>query len=50
MTAGDGFGVMIIHIFNYFWIIIGTLTAFVLTVVNHRKVAKNKQCGQGEQI
>lgn len=43
MTAGDGFGIMVIHIFNYFWIIIGTISAFVVTAINQRRTNKNKQ-------
>lgn len=36
MTAGDGFGIMVIHIINYFWIAVGTVTAFIVTVINQR--------------
>ena len=42
MTAGDGFGIMVIHIFNYFWIIIGTIAAFIVTAINQRRTNKNK--------
>lgn len=42
MTAGDGFGIMVIHIFNYFWIIIGTIAAFIVTAINQRRTDKNK--------
>ena len=42
MTAGDGFGVMVIHIFNYSWIIVGKLTAFIFTAIKQIKTNKNK--------
>ncbi len=42
MTAGDGFGIMVIHIFNDFWIIIGTIAAFIVTAINQRRTNKNK--------
>ena len=37
MTAGDGFGIMVISFFNYFWIIVGTLSTFVFTAVKQIK-------------
>ena len=43
MTTGDGFGIMIIHIFHYFWIIIGTITAFIVTAMNQRRANQNNQ-------
>ena len=38
MTAGDGFGIMVISFFNYFWIIVGTLSVF--TAVKQIKTNK----------
>ena len=42
MTAGDGFGIMVIHVFNYLWIIVGTIIAFVFTIISQKKANKNK--------
>jgi hypothetical protein len=38
MSAGTGLGLLIILMFNYIWIIIGTIAAFVVTVITQRKL------------
>lgn len=40
MSAGDGFGIMVIHIFNYVWIAVAIVSAFITSLYTQRKVKK----------
>ena len=50
MTAGDGFGIMVINFYIYFWIIVGTLLAFIFTVVKQIKTNKKQIVNQEAEI
>lgn len=37
MTAGDGFGIMVITLFNLVWVAVGLIAAFIKTFITQRK-------------
>ena len=39
MWAGDGFGIMVVHLCNFFGSLVGTVFAFITTLV--RKIKNN---------
>ena len=37
MTAGDGFGIMVIHLFNYLWLALAIILAFIASYYTQSK-------------
>ena len=50
MSAGEGFGIMVINFYIYFWIIVETLLAFIFTVVKQIKTNKKQIANQEAEI
>lgn len=45
MTAGDGFGIMVITLFNLVWVAIGSIAAFIKTCLTQRRAKEARGKG-----